>query len=378
MSRIETEPEQPAPSANGKLTIWTPSQFRAYEDDPQDILLENGYLEKGSPVAFCGPPGIGKSRLIMQLAITSILGGEFLGWRTNAANMRWLIFQNENGNRRIKSEYDAMLSAMTIEDQRKLDEALFMTAIVSDIDGDLNLADPSVLKRVREAVGDYKPDLIVGDPLTALTSEDLNSDQAMLSAARTFGRVARVDNMKAVPVLIHHARTGKEAQEGMSGANRASYARNSKALYGWVRSQFNMGPVEEKKNERLFFASGKCNNFREFDEIVIQLDRATLFYLKTDENAEEVRNNRNGQRGGAAGAFRAEDVLELVPMEGTIKKDLVIHLAGQLVPPIGKHKARGFIDELLERRTIFTWSVRLNPGRGREIHLARHEQPRPE
>jgi RecA-family ATPase len=308
MSRIETEPEQPAPSANGKLTIWTPSQFLAYEDDPQDILLENGYLEKGSPVAFCGPPGIGKSRLIMQLAITSILGAAFLGWRTNAANLRWLILQNENGNRRIKSEYEAMLGAMTFEDRKKLDEALFMAAIVSDIDGDLNLADSAVYKRVREAVGDFKPDLVVGDPLTALTSEDLNSDQAMLSAARTFGRVARVDNMKAVPVLIHHARTGKAAQEGMSGADRASFARNSKALYGFIRSQINMGPVEEKKNDRLFFASGKCNNFREFDEIIIELDHATRFYLKTSENADEVRDNRRDGHGGRPNKFHAKDL----------------------------------------------------------------------
>jgi len=362
MSRIETEPEQPAPGANGKLTIWTPTQFLAYEDDPQDILLENGYIEKGSPVAFCGPPGIGKSRLIIQLAITSILGGSFLGWRTNAVSLRWLIFQNENGNRRIKSEYEAMLAAMTIDDRKKLDDALFMTAIVSDVDGDLNLADPAVQKRMREAVGDYKPDLVVGDPLSALTVEDLNSDQAMLGAARTFGRVARIDNMKAVPMLIHHARTGKEAQEGMSGVNRASYARNSKALYGYIRSQFNMGPVEEKKNDRLFFASGKCNNFREFDEIVIELDRATLFYMKTSENADEVRNNNNRGAGGRPNKFGWENLKEFMsPTEPTPRPEIMLQATTKhdiSTRTFKRHwsdaKDMGFIEEKGDDKWIWT------------------------
>ena len=87
------------------MTIWTPSQFLAYEDDPQDIVLSNGYLGKGSPCVLCGPPGIGKSRIILQMAIKSVLGQEFLGWDTNASGLKWLIFQNENGNKRIKSDY---------------------------------------------------------------------------------------------------------------------------------------------------------------------------------------------------------------------------------------------------------------------------------
>ena len=35
----------------------------------------------------------------------SVLGQEFLGWDTNASGLKWLIFQNENGNKRIKSDY---------------------------------------------------------------------------------------------------------------------------------------------------------------------------------------------------------------------------------------------------------------------------------
>jgi AAA domain len=280
-------------SNNGaKLTIWTPSQFLAYQDDPQDILLSNGYLEKGSPCVLCGPPGIGKSRLVLQMAISSVLGQGFLGWDTNAFGLKWLIFQNENGNRRIKGDYAAMLKELTSRQRQMLDESLFMHAIVSDIDGDLNLSDPDARKRIIEAVADYRPDIVVGDPLTSLSPGDLNSDQIMLGVARDFGRIARTNNTKAVPFLLQHAKTGKEAQKGMSGSERSSFARNSKALYGWTRSQFNMSPVEEKNNGRLYFASGKCNNAAEFAEFIIELDIETRFYSKTAENPDEVRKAR--------------------------------------------------------------------------------------
>ena len=58
--------------------MLTISEILAIADDPNDILLSNGYIEKGAPFVFCGPPGIGKSRIAMQLAIHSVLSQDFL------------------------------------------------------------------------------------------------------------------------------------------------------------------------------------------------------------------------------------------------------------------------------------------------------------
>ena len=46
-------------------------------------------------------------------------------------------------------------------------------------------------------------DIVVGDPLTSLSTDDLNNDQAMLGVARDFGRIARINNIKAIPFLRH-------------------------------------------------------------------------------------------------------------------------------------------------------------------------------
>ena len=355
----------PHHAPNGsKLTIWTPSQFLAYVDDPQDIVLSNGYLEKGSPCVLCGPPGIGKSRIVLQLAIKSILGQGFLGWETNARGLKWLIFQNENGNKRIKSDYLAMLKDLTAIQRQLLDEALFMHAIVSDIDGDLNLGDPDTRKRVTEAVQDYKPDVVVGDPLSSLSTGDLNNDQIMLGTARDFGRIARISNVKSIPMLIQHARTGKDAQQGMSGGNRASFARNSKALYGWARAQFNVAPVEEKKNDRLYFASGKCNNAAEFDEFIIELNLETRFYAKTGEDADETRKARASEddaKGAAKKKYHPEDLkpfmsvtvpmIQAQVMKATCKK---VHMSVRTFKSLWKDaKELEIIEEVSEGKWVW-------------------------
>ena len=69
------------------------------EFSKDDFLLENGYLAKGDPIAFCGAAGVGKSRLCMQLAIALLTGRDFLGWKTRGKGTRWLILQTENNNR---------------------------------------------------------------------------------------------------------------------------------------------------------------------------------------------------------------------------------------------------------------------------------------
>ena len=104
----------------------------------------------------------------------------------------------------------------------------------------------------------------------------------MLLTARDFGRIVRDGDPKRVPGLLHHARTGSTGAQTATGFERGSFARNSKALYGWTRAQFNVTPYNENNNDTLVFASGKCNNAREFEEFTIELDTATMTYSRTD------------------------------------------------------------------------------------------------
>jgi predicted ATP-dependent serine protease len=60
-----------------RLTIRRPSDILKMRFSDNDLVLKNGYLTKGDPLAICGPPGVGKSRLVMQLIIALLTGREF-------------------------------------------------------------------------------------------------------------------------------------------------------------------------------------------------------------------------------------------------------------------------------------------------------------
>jgi hypothetical protein len=117
------------------------------------------------------------------------------------------------------------------------------------------------------------------------------------------------------PLLIHHARTGKSGAAAATGFDRSSYARNSKALYGWARAQINLCPCNENDNDALVVASGKCNNAREFEPFAIGLDKESMTYSVTNEvNLDEwkERVSSNGSAGRFAKKFSTDQILAVM------------------------------------------------------------------
>src|SRR4051794_24648892 len=64
------------------LTIRNIGEILEMTFDDNDMVLENGYLTLGERSAICGMGGVGKSRLVMQLALCCRAAREFLGWHT--------------------------------------------------------------------------------------------------------------------------------------------------------------------------------------------------------------------------------------------------------------------------------------------------------
>ena len=75
--------------------------------------------------------------------------------------------------------------------------------------------------------------------------------------------------------------------------DRANFARNSKALYGWTRAQINLTPFNEDNNDTLIVASGKCNNAQEFELFTIELDTDSMTYSRVEADIEEWKERVN-------------------------------------------------------------------------------------
>ena len=121
------------------------------------------------------------------------------------------------------------------------------------------------------------------DPLRDFGSDDLNSDKHMTETLREISRVTKRGNPRRIPLVIHHAGTGRAGIQKTTGYDRSSFGRNSKVLFSWARAQINVAPALPDSNELIIIASAKCSNSREFEPFAAHLDQHTMLYELQDD-----------------------------------------------------------------------------------------------
>ena len=216
------------------LTVRCASEILSMNFSPSNCLWANGYLNKGDPMAVCGPPSVGKSRFVMQMLIALILGLEFLGWKAKGRGTKWLLLQTENGNQRLQRELAAQLSTLSKWQREIIDRCLIIHTLENEEDSLLTLSVPKHRKYIRDLIEEFNPIGVVYDIFRDFGVGNLNSDEDMTQTLIYIGQMTRYRIPKRVPIVVHHALTGKAGASRAVGWKRTSYGRNSKVLLGWV------------------------------------------------------------------------------------------------------------------------------------------------
>lgn len=266
-----------------RLSVRKPSEIRAQELDSADNILGDRLLAKGQALTLLGPGGIGKSRLLLQMAASCILGRSFVGLRTHNRALRWLILQAENSTRRLQVDLDRLFQWAGPDQAARLDEQLLIHTIDEEADTWLNLDSAAVRRRITELVLDTRPDVVCFDPLNCFTSGDLNNDREMRMTCQRISGICRTENPQRAIVVLHHSLTGKAGVARATGFERTGFGRNSKLLQAWTRGQINLAPASAENNERLIISCGKCSNGQEFPTYALKLDPRTMIYAEDYE-----------------------------------------------------------------------------------------------
>jgi len=282
LSEIHALPETNGAPKRAPLTIRRISEILAMTFDQADLILPNGYLTAGDLTAICGMGGIGKSRLAMQFALCCRAARDFLGWPTNGRDLRFLFLQTENSCRRLQSDLQRMLSAFTPEEGKHLDAGIFLHTLEGDDDGFLTL-DAENKERAENAITETNAHVVVCDPLRDFSLDDLNSDKFMGETLRDILRITKRGNPKRLPLVLHHATTGKSGAQKTTGWDRSSFGRNSKVLQMMARAVINVGPARPNDNSVIIIGSGKCNNAPEFEPFAARLNFETMLYARHDD-----------------------------------------------------------------------------------------------
>jgi len=249
--------------------------------DELDNYFGDRILAAGQPCTLLGPGGIGKSRLSLQLAVCMITGRDFLGMPTRASSKRWLFIQTENSNRRLNFDARNIMRALelTHDELALLDDCLVIHTLESDIDALLTLSHQESYTAVKSLIHDVQPDFVQWDPLNSLTDQDLNSDMDMRALVAAISSVTQNGRQDRVPLVLHHAITGKLGAARAVGWEKTSYGRNSKVLQAWTRAQINMAPRSPDNPNLILLSCGKNNNGKPFPEIGVIFDEDAGIYL---------------------------------------------------------------------------------------------------
>ena len=261
-----------------------------------------------------------------------------------------------------------MLTAFTPEEVEAIKGGILLHTLEADEDGFLML-DAENIERIGEALERAAANICVFDPLRDFSSDDLNADKHMTETLREVSRVTRRGNVKRVPLLIHHAGTGKAGIQKTTGFDRSSFGRNSKVLFSWARAQINVAPAMPDDNSMIIIASGKCSNAVEFEPFAARLDEVTMLYHREkDFDFDEWQRSLESPRVSHAEPT-LEMVLALLPLNGSIEKSIVIK--GIQSKGIGERRARAFLGAILAPNgPVHEWHVKRS-GRRDEIHLSR-------
>lgn len=312
-----------------ELSTRSPEELLEMEFSEDDLILKSGILSKKQGLTILGPGGVGKSRLSMQLAICVILERDFLGLDTSCPDSTWLFLQAENGNRRLTGDLKAMKKTMDRREWKKVSDQITIHTLEHEFDERLQLNDLENKAAIARLIRARQPQVVVYDPLSSFAKGCLNSDGGMQDTYREATTLARLGNLDAAVVLVHHAQTGRKGVGQAVGFDRINYGRGSKALHALARGQINVAPGDPHGGQKIVVACGKNSNGQDFDPIGAMLNETTMFYeIDPDFNLLEWQASLNGGAAPKPG-LTPEVVAEIVRDVPLTKKELMIQICEQ-------------------------------------------------
>lgn len=334
-------------------------------------------LQRGQLMEVIGSSGLGKSRLMLNLAINQILGREFAGMPTYSTPLTWLFFGNENSFFRYRYDLRKMVSILNTEEQEKLRGRIWLPTVENPGDSYLSFSDEDNIAKFKATIEERKPDVLVLDPWGAIIDGDELSDQDVRQTlSMLLKAINEVSKEKPLPVIIlNHSRMGIKEMVKASGPDAANFGKNSKAIFTVMRNVWNLrrGSEEGAEEQIVELIHAKCSDRKLYPKSAVELNPNTLHYnhlpnfqhdawqLKLEAEAKNPSQMSNIEKATARQQKREENINFIKKMfeesENLIPTQELEDAAAENGIP--KNEARkikadlknaGFIVELVERK----------------------------
>jgi hypothetical protein len=268
-----------------------------------------------------------------------------------------LIFQTENGMRRMQHDLRSMFKDMMTHHRERIEAQLRLLVPQTESDRWISFAEDANVAKLAREVRRFRPDVVVFDPLADFFGGDSENDAQQMNACyRSMMKIARAGKQDAAVVIVHHARAGKAAIAGASGYDAANFGRGSKALYSSVRGYVNVAPGSPDDKSLLVVAPSKNNNGLLPPRLAVRLDAERMTYLPVDDFSwgewDASLTSKGNTRSGRPAAITMMKFRTLLPALNGMERPLV---RAQIMEEAGicKSTFNDFISNNIARGELF-------------------------
>ncbi|MFA5285151.1 MAG: DnaB-like helicase N-terminal domain-containing protein [Smithellaceae bacterium] len=350
------------------FTVRSLTDYADAEIDQAKTLLGNRFLCREGGMLFVGPSGVGKSSASVQQDILWALGQPAFDIQP-ARPLRVATIQAENDNGDLTEMARGIMGGLdlTAEQREIVKQNTFYVAEKAKTAKEFTNFVEAVLRVT-------KPDMLRLDPLQSYIGGD-TSDPEVVSNFVHVGLNPLLQKYQCACIVNHHTPKTNTRDTSKWKSSDWQYAgAGSAVLTNWARAIIIVDPC--KDNQRLFrFVAAKRGwrvDWRDendmptiFKHFKHAQENGTIFWQPATD--EEVEASIKAPK-------TKFDLVDLVPADESISKDDLIAKAKS--EGIGMNRARKFINELLDEKSLFVWKIP-RPGTNPRIDLARVQQPEP-
>lgn len=241
-------PAAPAGPKPPMLRFWTPSELRNYKPPENQNIVGDYHIQRGAISVLAGPPGCGKSRAALYLAILGATGtGNWLGFDVHA-KFRTLVLQNENGTARLHRDMTQLDLPDGYDQWIKISEPPTLG---------LNIGDVRFRSELKAMMRDFAPHLLVVDPWNALARDAMEKDYQ--EAFERLREVLAESPECPACLIVHHLRKPKP-EDKHRGRSLGYLLAGSYTILSVPRSALILQPASDDVEETRVVVTPAKNN----------------------------------------------------------------------------------------------------------------------
>lgn len=329
-----------------EIVVQTLDQFCVDPATNGNSLLGNRFLCRGGGLLLVGPTGVGKSVETIQAGITWALGKPHFGIKPSG-KMRVLVIQAENDAGDIAEMRDGIFAGLGLDSTE-----------IAEVNQRIQIVCESIatgfefIEMLAELVEQYKPDLLIIDPLLAYCGCGV-SDQESMTAFLRNGLNPILHKHNCGLILVHHCnkpKTGKDKPDWQAG-DFAYLGSGTNDIANWARAIMvirNIGSHDvfevnlAKRGKRAGLVDEANNPLYTF--LIKHGSKGICWELASGKDLERTEQKRGKS---------IADILKLVPEIGTITHDKLF--AEAQIEGVGVNRTRTFLNALVDDGRVHIW-----------------------